>query len=102
MWDLALPRTAMKSPARLLAFLLLSLASCGVVPLPIGPSGHGMQRLPHVASEKFETHWPLHSWYPTLQAMAQVVPLHDAVPFEGIGHGVQLAPHVETEVFATH
>ncbi len=37
-----------------------------VVPLPTGPSGHTAHRLPQVLVEKFETHWPLHSWYPTL------------------------------------
>lgn len=37
-----------------------------VVPLPIGPSGQTAQRLPHVATEKFDTHCPLHSWKPTL------------------------------------
>lgn len=73
-----------------------------VVPLPIGPSGHGRQRVPHVASEKFETHWPLHSWKPTLQAIAQAVPLHDAVPLMGAGHGVQLEPQVAIAVFETH
>jgi len=44
----------------------------------------------------------LHSWYPTSQAIAQAVPLHDAVPLVGIGHGVQLVPQAETDVFATH
>jgi len=73
-----------------------------VVPLPIGPSGHGMQRLPHVPSAKFETHCPLHSWYPTLQAIAQLVPLHEAVPLRGLGHGVQLVPQVATAVLETH
>lgn len=73
-----------------------------VVPLPIGPSGHATQRLPHVATAKFETHWPLHSWYPTLHAMAHAVPLHDAVPLTGTGHGVQLDPQVATDVFDTH
>lgn len=37
-----------------------------VVPLPTGPSGHTVQRFPQVAVAKFDTHWPLHSWYPVL------------------------------------
>jgi hypothetical protein len=38
----------------------------GVVPLPIGPSGQGVHRVPQVATETFDTHWPLHSWKPGL------------------------------------
>jgi hypothetical protein len=37
-----------------------------VVPLPIGPSGHGMQRVPQVAVAKFDTHWPLQGCEPGL------------------------------------
>jgi len=37
-----------------------------VGPLPIGPSGQGVQRVPQVAVTKFETHWPLQGWEPGL------------------------------------
>ena len=72
-----------------------------VVPLPIGPSGHTEHRLPQVATEKFETHWPLHSWKPTLHAIPQLVPLQLAVPFTGTGHGVHEVPHDDSAVSET-
>ena len=70
-----------------------------VVPLPNGPSGQTVQRLPQVLTLKFETHWPLHSWYPTLHCTPQIVPLQVAVPLKGAGHGVHDAPQVCTAVF---
>jgi hypothetical protein len=73
-----------------------------VVPLPIGPSGHGEQRFPQVFTLKLVTHCPLHSWKPTLHWMPQLVPLQVAVPFSGEGHGVHEAPQVCTEVFDAH
>lgn len=72
-----------------------------VVPLPIGPSGHGMQRVPHVAVEKLETHWPLQGCEPALQRMPHEVPSQVAVPPTGEGQAVQLVPHEATDVSGT-
>jgi hypothetical protein len=73
-----------------------------MVPLPTGPSGHGVHRAPQVATARFETHWPLHSWNPGLHWRPQAVPSHVAEPFTGTGHGVHEVPHVNTLVSDTH
>jgi hypothetical protein len=39
----------------------LTPSHVAVVLLPIGPSGHGAHREPQVATDRFDTHWPLHS-----------------------------------------
>jgi hypothetical protein len=73
-----------------------------VVPLPGGPAGHGVQREPQVLTLKFHTHWPLHSWYPVLQRMPQLVPSQVATPKDVVGQAVQRVPHEATLVSGTH
>ena len=48
---------------------------------------------PHVAGSELLTHLPLQSWKPFAQAMAQVPPMHAAVPWGSPGHTVQASPH---------
>jgi hypothetical protein len=58
-----------------------------------GAAGHGVQRVPHVATSPLGAHWPAHAWKPLLQAKAQAVPLHVAVALAGVAQGAQAPEH---------
>ena len=71
------------------------------MPLPTGPDGQGVQRVPQELTEKLVRHWPLHSWLPGLHCTPQLVPLQVATPPGGAGHGVHDVPQVAVEVSDT-
>lgn len=69
------------------------------------PPGQGVQApswVPHVATAEFETHWPLHRWYPSSHSNPQVPFTQVRTAFARVGQGVQLVPHESTLLFDEH